>query len=460
MKRGHRIERVGRAASVSEGTLAVAGAILYGVVDAKGRVVFAPPSSVSLVSVGDRLWSWRVERREGSTGVGRGDLVWTLERYLAADARGASREWSHTLGTRTEIGVADRLSFVPRTEHRVVELAYAAEDFPGSVFVVLREDGTVVEVEDDRARALAILRGAPDRPAIEPAPRAEPPTPSLTSDDAALDALVAAPDDDAARLRYAAQLGGARGELIRLSIDRAKAPAHRELLKSNGAAWAAEEMGLMKTGLAWDRGFVVRGTTGRATEAQLAHPHWRMFREVPANMQLPIAERMDSLERLGCFNTAAWLAKRARAWSRLASLIARRAELELLSAQPDRFPALTELRVFLENGEPSLVVVPVRPFTRLELFGDMRLDDVPDHLARVEARGDVAELVLTEGHGHSGRVRWIADETRRFRRVSADAKLAPSHFLAVLERVGRRDYVSVDHPAITASELTSWLAQS
>ncbi|MBN8611499.1 MAG: hypothetical protein J0L92_12980 [Deltaproteobacteria bacterium] len=457
MKRGHRIDRVGRAASASEGTLVVWGESLFGVVDAKGRLVFAPPSSVALVWAADRLWSWRVERREGTSGVGRGDLLWRLERYRLGDADGVL-EWSHTIETSTEIGVADHLVFVPRTGQRIVELAYAAEDSPGAIFVVLKEDGTVVEVADDRVRALAILKGedgsAKDA-SIAPTSRV---VTTPRDEGGPLDALVADPDDDAARRRYAAHLGGERGALIARSLDRAQAAAHRELLKSKGAAWAAAEMGLMKTGLAWDRGFVVRGTIGRANEQQRSHPHWRMFREVPANMELPLAERMDSLARLGCFNTASWLEERARPWSKLAWLMARRAELELLVARPEHVPALRELSVFLERGEPSLDRLPARPLAQLELFGDVRLDDVPDHLARIESRGDVAELVLTEGHGQSGHVRWVAHERGRFRRVVADAKVTPSHFLALLARVGRRDHVAVEHPSIAPSELTPWCA--
>jgi uncharacterized protein (TIGR02996 family) len=462
---GLRIERIGREASSTMGTLVVAGHERYGVVDADGRVVFAPPSSVSLCWASRRLWSWRVTRREGGTGISRGDYVWHVDRFeLDREGRG-SLEWSYTLATSAEVGVASRLSFVDGAARRLLRLAYAAEDFPGAVYLVLREDGSfesagssadgsVIEVLNDLSRARLLLRGAePTRPAAPAAPPAAPQARSATS--AALEALLSNPDDDDARLRYAEELGGARGELIRLSTQGRDPKRQREILRAHGEVWAAE-LGMIKSGLSWDRGFVVRGTVGAKHEpSALENPLWRLVRELPSNMSLPSPDLLDALTDLGCFNTASWLERRARPWARLRRLIVRSAEIALLTKRPEQFPALSDVRVFVAHGETLAVQDLARcSLARVELFGDLEPSTVVELLSRIDA-SRVTTLAITRGQGGFGTMS-LTTVGGAFRTVEADANVDRAWFVAVLDALGRNDFDVVRHPHLAEADVARW----
>lgn len=451
---GLRIERIGREASSTMGTLVVPGHARYGVVDADGRVVFEPPSSASLCWASRRLWSWRVTRREGGTGISRGDYVWHVDRFeLDREGRG-SLEWSYTLATSAEVGVASRLSFVDGTARRLLRLAYAAEDFPGAVYLVLREDGSVIEVLNDLSRARLLLRGAePTRPAAPAAPPAAPQARSATS--AALEALLSNPDDDDARLRYAEELGGARGELIRLSTQGLEPKRQREILRAHGEQWAAE-LGMTKSGLSWDRGFVVRGTVGAKYEpAALENPLWRLVRELPSNMSLPSPDLLDALTDLGCFNTASWLERRAKPWARLQRLIVRSAEIALLTRRPEHFPALSDVRVFVAHDEtPPVQDLAPRSLARVELFGDLEPSTVVELLSRIDA-SRVTTLAIRRGQGGFGTT-VLTTVSGAFRAVEADAKVDREWFFALLGALGRNDFDVVRHPHFAEADLGRW----
>ncbi|MFK7985367.1 MAG: hypothetical protein AB8I08_04985 [Sandaracinaceae bacterium] len=352
MIRGYEIAAVGHTPDRAEGRLSAGGLPTYGVRRTRdGEWVFVPLESVSLTWAARRLWSFRWSLREGRSGVGYEDYVWSVERFrLDPGDHGLEvvLEWSHRLETRPP-GTPDRLAFVRGTARRIVQLRYSETDFPGSVFLALDANGGATEFEA-RTDALAHL-GLPEKPVSSP----DKPLPSASGELGALGPVLASPDDDDVRRRYASLLGGDRGEYITLSLVKKPTKAARarmkELLTGNRASWSAP-LGLSLTGQRWARGFVVRAVTSTsATPTNLSHPEWGFVEEIPGNSKLPPPDRMDMLASLGTFNAASWLRQRRSPWSALRSLMVRLAEAELIASERERFPALEEVTLFVKEEE-------------------------------------------------------------------------------------------------------------
>jgi hypothetical protein len=159
------VGEVGRDRSSSEGKMAVSGYRHLAVFDAaSGTLHFAPPRSVAIALGDSSLVSWRVERREDASGVGRGDYDWIVELYsFPAEPRFLR---GYAIRSRDTIAWCWPVSIsVPKTQDgRLVVMKARSEDFSTSVFIVLHDDGTFSETLD-RPAALALLAGKDVDPA-------------------------------------------------------------------------------------------------------------------------------------------------------------------------------------------------------------------------------------------------------------------------------------------------------
>lgn len=411
MLSGYRLEKVAEGQMRQEGNIVVGGGPSWGVVQKNsGRVVFAPADSVALAWAAGRLWSWRESLKEGESGVSYGDYTWKLERYSLSPQKDCGElevelEWSHALETSPG-GTPESLGFLSGTKQRILRLHYTETDFPGSVYVVLLDDGTVEET-GSRQDALDIL----DPPA--PAPKLTPPTtPPLLED------VLAHPEDDEARRRYAAAIGGARGEYIELSLlakpGKEQRARRKELLTAHKKEWAAE-LGAGMTGLRWDRGFIVQ-VNSNSQEVRpdgLLNPLWRLVECVPGNYALPDADLLDQMEELGGFNLADFWQSRKQPWNRLRKLTARLAEIELLHSRPEHFPAIKHLKVYNQQDEAWdwEKVASVPGVETLELIGELSAEELATLLPLFE-KSPISELIWAPHQGGFGGITFEKAEGR------------------------------------------------
>lgn len=112
--------------------------------------------------------------------------------------------------------------------------------------------------------------------------------------------IYAHPDDDAARSVYADYLqdkGDPRGEFIALQLADAQPERQAELLKEYTARWLGPMATQIKrTGLVWERGFVVAGEALYTEEPP--DPAWRLVRELVGDTPLHDGHPMPSLRTL------------------------------------------------------------------------------------------------------------------------------------------------------------------
>lgn len=159
------VTEVGRDRSSSEGKIAVSGHRHLGVVDtASDKLHFAPPRSVAIALGDSSLVSWRIERRDGASGVGRGDYDWIIEVYSFPTEPRFLR--GYTIRARDTVAWCwpDSISLPKAQRGRLVAMKARSEDFSATVFVVLHDDGTFSETLD-RQVALAVLAGKDADPA-------------------------------------------------------------------------------------------------------------------------------------------------------------------------------------------------------------------------------------------------------------------------------------------------------
>jgi len=115
--------------------------------------------------------------------------------------------------------------------------------------------------------------------------------------DRLLAGIIAAPDDDAARLVYADALlehGDPRGELIVLQVSGGDPDRERELLDAHANTWLGELAPIVKS-FRFERGFLAACTVAakhRATfEGVSAHPMWSTVRELTIEAEIGEVEK-------------------------------------------------------------------------------------------------------------------------------------------------------------------------
>ena len=148
-----RVRRIAQGPSSREGKLITPGHEYVGLFSGE-ELVFAPPSAVALgMSPDERaLFSWRVEKREGHSGVGRGDYRWTLERYSWPDR---TLEWQHVVADQKTIDWCwpDDLTVPADAGGRLISLRARSEDQQAWIHVVEEPDGHTRATRDrDEAR--------------------------------------------------------------------------------------------------------------------------------------------------------------------------------------------------------------------------------------------------------------------------------------------------------------------
>ena len=167
----------------SQGKVAVAGDEYVGVY-IRGELVFEPPQAVAIVLAPERLFSWRVVKRAGQSGIGRADYDWVLEIFTWPDPSFVA---CHVVQSRDVIAWCwpVRLRCPKRHQYRVATFAARSEDYKAEVHVVVHPDGTFSETLD-HAVALALAKGElggdvvashvakSERPPLPPPPRAQP----------------------------------------------------------------------------------------------------------------------------------------------------------------------------------------------------------------------------------------------------------------------------------------------
>jgi uncharacterized protein (TIGR02996 family) len=279
---------------------------------------------------------------------------------------------------------------------------------------------------------------------------------ACASTDPLLEDVLAHPDDDGARLRYAADLtsrGDPRGEFIALQVKGALATKEErrraaELLKTHRDVWAAP-FGVVKPGQVWERGFLVECKVGSNRSPEQwqrarAEPQWRLVRRLRHNMQLPDPDLADCLEELLCFNASAWLAERRRPWSRLRELVARENEVARLASAheraarglPPQFPALEKLHLY-DWGRFELTAIAALPSLRsIEIIGASSYlvppRDLPNVLAGLES-SPLAELV------------WAPDQTSWYRAALRREPGGPFTELEIHLRVRKGTRPTISH---------------
>ncbi len=144
------VRKVGRSPSSSEGRVSVSGDDHYALFEPKApSPLFAPPESVALGMSADRsrLYSWRVTKQEGRSGIARGHYDWILEVY-AWPAK--TLEASHTVQERKTIEwyVADHIVVRPAAQGEIVELRGNSEDDVSKTFLLVEADGGIRETSD------------------------------------------------------------------------------------------------------------------------------------------------------------------------------------------------------------------------------------------------------------------------------------------------------------------------
>lgn len=326
--------------------------------------VFAPENAIRFLVKKTHVLVWRQSR----PGARSKDNVWSVESYSRPSL---ALVWRHEVQDRafTSYELPVSLTEPREAPDKVVTLHCASDEGPASLFLVRSDDGQIFETtnkEDALTRAGYVK---PRRPQ-----KAPPPAPTNL---AGLEEVLAAPDDDEVRLRYAASLvsaGDPRGELIRLQVEKTRRPltaaekkAEKSLLDEHREAWGAR-LGATKSGQVWERGFLSTvQVSNEPAPGALTHPEWRLVQHVPGNGLLPAADLMDGLETSGGFNLAAWFGTRKSPWSKLRSLTARSKELAMLDRE--RFPALSRLVVFDAVGIDLVEVVTRMKLRGLELIG-------------------------------------------------------------------------------------------
>jgi uncharacterized protein (TIGR02996 family) len=116
-----------------------------------------------------------------------------------------------------------------------------------------------------------------------------------------LEAVLAAPDDDAPRLVYADALlerGDLRGELI---VRQCRGDAASDLVEQYGDAWLGELAPLLSASV-FERGFLTKATVrpqqARAIEPVVGHPLWRTVRELRGPAAIALHPSMTALRVL------------------------------------------------------------------------------------------------------------------------------------------------------------------
>lgn len=362
------VRPVGPGRSATEGKLSVSLEPPQGVFDGD-TCVLSPPDAFALRISGKQIVAWRTPRKPGTSGVGRADYVWIVESYTRPALELA---WTHQVRAHRFIaGYAAHSLTAPReAPDKIVTLVGGGDDDAGYLYLVPQEDGSIVETER-KEEALALV-------GVKPKLRRDPPQLPPAAHGASLDEVIAAPEDDQARLRYASALTAAnepRGEFIRLQVEkthRSLTPAEKKsekaLYDAHREAWGAQ-LGATKSGQAWERGFLVELNVGsNFAKAAMNCPEWRLVKRLPNNGILPEAAMMDSLEEAGGFNLSTWFMTR-KTWPRLRSLVARPKELAIL--EPARFPALDTLVVYDALGVSLAEVLGRLQLRSLQLIGSL-----------------------------------------------------------------------------------------
>lgn len=350
--------------------------VAHGIFDREtNERVFAPPNAIRLLIKKTHVIAWCKSLLHARS---KAD-VWSVEWYARPSL---ALVWRHEVHDRsfTSYYLPDSLTEPREAPNKVITLHCGSDEGPASLFIVRSDDGSVFET---RVKEEALERAGyvyPRRP--------EPSLPA-PADAAGLDEVLAAPDDDEIRLRYAASLtavGDPRGEFIRLQVERESSSAgekkrEKALLAEHRVEWGAR-IGANKSEQEWERGFLSTvQVSDKPAPGALAHPEWRLVKRVVGNGLLPAADLMDSLESSGGFNLAHWFEARKQPWSHLRSLVARSKELAMLDAR--RFPALSRLVVFDSLGVDLASVITRFQLQAIELIGS---------LAPKESGCDVAAL--------------------------------------------------------------------
>lgn len=153
------VKVVGKQASSSKGKVSVSGEELVALFDgATGKKLFAPPDSIAIALTDRHLLSWRMTKRSGVSGIGRGDYDWTLDKFewpekkLVASYTLTSRkviEWCWPLGLRC-----------PKSHrYRIAAFDCRSEDWKDCVYVVMHDDGRFTET-NDLASAVSASKGS------------------------------------------------------------------------------------------------------------------------------------------------------------------------------------------------------------------------------------------------------------------------------------------------------------
>lgn len=362
------VRPLGTGGRASEGKLSVSRHAPQGVFDGD-TCVLSPPDAFALRISAKEVVAWRTPRKPGASGVGRADYVWIIEGYTRPALKLA---WTHQVRANSFVAgyAAHSLSAPREAPNKIITLVGGGDDDAGYLYLVRQEDGSIVETEQKEA-ALALV-------GVKRKQRREPPLLSPVTHGASLDEVIAAPEDDQARLRYASALTAAsepRGEFIRLQIEkthRALTPAEKKAEKAlydvHREAWGAQ-LGATKSGQAWERGFLVELNVGsNFAKGAMKCPEWRLVKRLPNNGIVPDAAMMDSLEEAGGFNLSTWFMER-KTWPRLRSLVARPKELAVL--EPSRFPALDTLVVYDALGVSLADVLGRLQLRSLKLIGSL-----------------------------------------------------------------------------------------
>ena len=181
--RGMQIAVVSQDESSHQGKIVVAGQEYVGIHE-DGELVFAPPQAVAVELTPERLFSWRMIKRAGASGIGRGDYDWILEIFTWPESSFLA---CYTVRSRKVIEWCWplRLRCPKRHRHRIVTFHARSEDYKADVHVVVHPDGTFSETTE-LATAIALAKDqsidgavathvpASERPPLPPPPRAQP----------------------------------------------------------------------------------------------------------------------------------------------------------------------------------------------------------------------------------------------------------------------------------------------
>ncbi|MEM9190778.1 MAG: hypothetical protein AAGF12_16460 [Myxococcota bacterium] len=275
----------------------------------------------------------------------------------------------------------------------------------------------------------------------------------MTVDTSAYAAVLANPDDDAARAAFAEAVGGARGEYISLALGRRLSKADKARLKTllteHRDAWAAP-LGAIRTKQRWGRGFLVQALAGdHATAQTLAHPEWGLVEAIPGNMRLPPADHMEALQVLATFNTSNWLRTRARPWSRLTTLTARRAEVDLLFDEPERLPVVRTVELYCDDDVSDDEIV--RLADRLDRFDFIgRASDATRLAVLLELLEEtkLSTLVWAPDHAICGHATLTRGDDGRFRSFRVRRGAENVVVLAWLRALGPRRFDTIEVPGV------------